>query len=41
MNVLTLSRTFAYADDTAIVVAHKNIEAAKQIMQNQLNTATR
>ena len=31
--------TFAYADDTAIVVADKNVENAISVLQDQLNTA--
>lgn len=38
---LTMSRSFAYADDTAIVVAHRNLEDATNIMQHQLDTAVR
>ena len=38
---LSKSTTFAYADDTAIVVANKNINIAIQTMQNQFDTATK
>lgn len=39
INMLKMSQTFAYADDTAIVVAHKNLVDATKIMQHQLNIA--
>lgn len=35
------STTFAYADDTAIIVSHKNINIATKTMQHQLNNATK
>lgn len=38
---LTSCETFAYADDTAIVVAHRNLDEAAKIMQNQLDIAAR
>lgn len=41
LNVLKKSNTFAYADDTAIVVSHESIDMAMQIMQNELNALTR
>lgn len=39
INSLKLSKTFAYADDTAIVVAHKDLQTATKLMQHQLDTA--
>ena len=37
INQLKNSTTFAYADDTAVIVSHKNIKTATEIMQDQLN----
>ena len=36
--ILKNSTTFAYADDTAIVVTNSNIQSAINMMQNELNT---
>lgn len=41
LRILRNCTTFAYADDTAIVVADKNIETALTVMQNQFDTATK
>ncbi|XP_065365717.1 probable cyclin-dependent serine/threonine-protein kinase DDB_G0292550 [Calliphora vicina] len=41
LNAMQQSTTFAYADDTAVVVSNKNIHLATEIMQNQLNVATK
>lgn len=41
INSLKLSRIFAYADDTALVVAHKDLQTATHLMQHQLDTAIR
>lgn len=41
INVLKNSRAFAYADDTAIVVTHKNITTATEIMRSELDNITR
>lgn len=35
------STTFAYADDTAIIVTHESLEAATQIIQKEFNIMTR
>ncbi|TMW41449.1 hypothetical protein DOY81_013472 [Sarcophaga bullata] len=37
INALQGNTTFAYADDTAIVVSDQNIEYATEIMPKQLN----
>lgn len=41
ITILKNSTTFAYADDTAILVSHENIEEEAEIMQNELNTMTK
>ncbi|XP_046812429.1 putative uncharacterized protein DDB_G0282133 [Lucilia cuprina] len=41
INTLQGNTTYAYADDTAIVVSNENINDAMKIMQSQLNIATR
>ena len=41
INALQRNTTFAYADDTAIVVSDRNIEYATEIMQKQLNIAAK
>lgn len=41
MRSLQGSTTFAYADDTAIVVSDKNIHVGTELMQNQLDIATK
>lgn len=41
ITILKNSTTFAYADDTAILVSHENIKEAAEIMQNELNTMTK
>lgn len=38
---LNSSETFAYADDTAIVVAHEKLESAINIIQSELNIISR
>ena len=37
INALQGNTTFAYTDDTAIVVSDRNIKYATEIMQKQLN----
>lgn len=39
INTLKFSKVFAYADDTAIVVAHKDLETATNLMQHQFDMA--
>lgn len=41
MNSLNDGNTFAYADDTAIVIADKNITSAKEKLQEQLDLANK
>lgn len=41
LNTLKDCYTYAYADDTAIVVTNKNIEIATKNMQNQLNDVSK
>lgn len=41
IRLLKNSTTFAYADDTAIIVSHESADTAAQIMQNELNIMTR
>ena len=41
LNALQGNTTFAYADNTAIVVSDRNIEYATEIMQKQLNIAAK
>lgn len=41
INMLKNCETFAYADDTAIIVAHKSINIASKIMQTELDIATK
>lgn len=35
------STNFAYADDTAIIVSHQNIQMATELMQQQLDITTK
>ena len=41
LNSLNNSQTYTYADDTAIVVASESIQDTTEIMQNQLNIASK
>ena len=41
IKILKNSTTFAYADDTAVIVSHESMDTATQIMQNELNIMTR
>lgn len=41
MKCLKEESTYAYADDTALVISHRSLTDATQIMQDQLNIATK
>ncbi|XP_075150930.1 uncharacterized protein LOC142225039 [Haematobia irritans] len=41
LNILKNSKAFAYADDTAVIVSHPNLEDAQIIMQTELNNIAR